>query len=375
MVMTQTQVHAAPQGERGHDRPVAAWLWAIAAIVVLMIIVGGATRLTDSGLSITEWQPIMGAIPPLNEADWQAAFAKYKAIPEYELVNKGMSLDAFKSIYWWEWGHRFLGRLIGLVFAVPLAVFWSLGWLRPRLAPKLVALLALGGLQGGIGWYMVQSGLVDRVDVSQYRLALHLTIAFIILGVSVWLALSLGRDDRTARLKTVGRADQRRAGVIAALVLAQVVLGAFVAGTKAGLTYNTWPLMDGHLIPPGLLAMQPWTLNFTENVATIQFNHRMVAYVLLALAIWHTVTLVRSQDDERVVRSAVVLLVTLLLQAALGIATLLTAEGAIPIGLGLAHQGWGAIVFAVAIWHLYRITKSPAAAALSPRGTAAAMYR
>ncbi len=368
MAMSQTQVHAATQVERTGDVIVAAWLWFIAAIVVLMILVGGATRLTDSGLSITEWQPIMGAIPPLSEADWQVAFAKYKEIPEYKLVNKGMSLDAFKTIFWWEWGHRFLGRLIGLVFAIPLAVFWTLGWLRPGLAPKLVALLSLGGLQGGIGWYMVQSGLVERVDVSQYRLALHLTIAFVILGAAVWLALSLGRDDRAVRLKTVDATQRRRAGVIAALVLAQVVLGAFVAGTKAGLTYNTWPLMDGHIVPAGLLAMQPWYLNVTENVATIQFNHRLIAYVLLAIAIWHVLSLLRTQDDERVVRSAVVLLAVTLAQAALGIATLLAARGSIPIGLGLAHQGWGAIVFAVAVWHLYRIKRSPAAASLSRMG-------
>lgn len=359
MALSRTQVHAATQGpltgdERSREAWVAAWLWAIAAIVVAMILVGGATRLTDSGLSITEWRPIMGAIPPLTDADWQTAFAKYKEIPEYKLVNKGMSLDAFKTIFWWEWGHRFLGRMIGLAFALPLAVFWARGWLRPGLAPKLVGVLALGGLQGGIGWYMVQSGLVERVDVSQYRLALHLTIAFVILGAVVWLALSLGRDDHTPPPHGIVPAQLRRAKALAALVLAQVVLGAFVAGTKAGLVYNTWPLMDGQLIPSGLFAVQPWYLNATENAAMIQFNHRLVAYVVLALALWHMLALVRAPDGGCAVRSAVVLFSATLVQAGLGIATLLAAQGSIPIGLGLAHQGWGAIVFAVAVWHLYR---------------------
>lgn len=361
---TQKPASAAPpkpahsDDTRIWDRWVAAWLWSIAAIVVAMVLVGGATRLTDSGLSITEWQPIMGAIPPLSEADWQAAFAKYQEIPEYKLVNKGMSLAAFKSIFWWEWGHRFLGRLIGVAFAVPLVLFWRAGALAPGLRDKLVGVLALGGLQGGIGWYMVKSGLVDRVDVSQYRLALHLTIAFLILGAVIWLALGLGRDGDTVRLRIASGAAKARAAVLAALVLLQVVLGAFVAGTKAGLSYNTWPLMDGHVVPPGLFAMSPWLLNFTENVATIQFDHRLLAYVLLALALWHLVALVRKPADAGGVRSAAVLLGALVVQAGLGIATLLAAAGSIPIGLGLAHQGFGAIVWSVTVWHLFRIRRS-----------------
>jgi cytochrome c oxidase assembly protein subunit 15 len=351
------QVTSAPQVAAAADGPVALWLWSVAAIVFLMILVGGATRLTDSGLSITEWQPILGAIPPLSDADWQAAFAKYKEIPEYKLVNKGMTLEAFKTIYWWEWGHRFLGRLIGIAFAVPLALFWASGRLRPGLAPTLVGVFALGGLQGGIGWYMVQSGLVERVDVSQYRLALHLTIAFLILGLVVWIALGLAPDARGARFRTVTARQRATALVLAGAVLLQVVLGAFVAGTKAGLSYNTWPLMDGYLVPPGLLAMEPWLINITENVATIQFNHRLLAYIVVALAVVHALSLARGQDDERVVRSGAVLAVAAVTQAGLGIATLLLAQGSIPIGLGLAHQGGGAVVWAAAVWHLYRITR------------------
>jgi cytochrome c oxidase assembly protein subunit 15 len=173
------------------DWPVRMWLWCMAALVFAMIVVGGATRLTDSGLSITEWKPIMGAIPPLSDADWHDAFEKYKQIPEYHLVNKGMSLEAFKAIFWWEWAHRFLGRFIGLAFAAPFLAFWLTGRLRAGFAKKLSAVLALGAVQGGIGWYMVSSGLVERVDVSQYRLALHLSVAFLILATLVWLASSL----------------------------------------------------------------------------------------------------------------------------------------------------------------------------------------
>ncbi|WP_296205584.1 COX15/CtaA family protein, partial [uncultured Hyphomicrobium sp.] len=180
----------------GWDRAVQVWLWIIALLVLAMITVGGATRLTDSGLSITEWKPILGAIPPLTDAHWQEAFAKYKEIPEYHLVNKGMSLEAFKAIYWWEWGHRFLGRIIGLAFALPFAVFWFMGALRPGYPVRLAGVLGLGGIQGAIGWYMVQSGLVDRVDVSQYRLALHLTVAFMILALVVWLAREIGRHEQ-----------------------------------------------------------------------------------------------------------------------------------------------------------------------------------
>lgn len=356
MAQHRAQERAAPQFPLDRDSAVALWLWAIAAIVFLMILVGGATRLTDSGLSITEWRPLLGAIPPLSDGDWQTAFAKYKEIPEYKLVNRGMTLAEFKVIFWWEWGHRFLGRLIGLAFALPLAAFWIAGWLRPGLPAKLLGVLALGGLQGAIGWYMVQSGLVDRVDVSQYRLALHLTVAFVILGLVVWLALDLASGDRPSdRTTTTTPGVRRRARLIAALVLGQVVLGAFVAGTKAGLTYNTWPLMDGRLIPDGLLTLAPWYLNATENITAIQFNHRTVAYVLLAISLWHALALTRSGGGGEVTRSGAVLAAAVVAQATIGIATLLLAQGAIPIGWGLAHQGGGAVVWAIAVWHLHRV--------------------
>lgn len=349
---------ALPRDAARSDALVALWLWLVAALVFAMIVVGGATRLTDSGLSITEWRPILGAIPPLSDADWQAAFDLYKQIPEYTQVNKGMSLADFKFIYWWEWSHRFLGRFIGIAFALPLAYFWLSGRLRAGLAPKLVALLALGALQGFVGWYMVQSGLVDRVDVSQYRLALHLSIAFAIFGLLIWLALDLSTGDRPVRLQTVTPWQRRMAWLLLALVFLQVALGAFVAGTKAGLVYNTWPLMNGRLIPEGMSHLSPWYLNLTENHGVIQFDHRMVAYLLIGLAIWHWRSISRTADDEMLTRSATALMLALLAQAALGIWTLLAAMGSIPIGLGLAHQGGGAVVMAMAVWHLFAIRRA-----------------
>lgn len=339
------------------DAAVAVWLWCIAALVLAMVVVGGATRLTDSGLSITEWQPLLGIIPPLTEAHWLEALEKYRQIPEYQLVNKGMSLAEFQFIYWWEWAHRFLGRIIGLAFAMPLAFFWATGRIRAGLLPKLLFVLALGGLQGFFGWYMVQSGLSERTDVSHYRLALHLTTAFLILAAVVWLALDEGGDRDRIRLHTVSTTQARLAGVIVALMIVQTVLGAFVAGLKAGLTYNTWPLMDGALIPAGLYAMQPWWMNIFENITTVQFNHRVMAYLLVALALWQAVSLWRTADDERIVTSAVVVALAFLAQAALGIWTLIAtgSAGHIPIGLGLVHQGGAAVVLGLTVWHLHRV--------------------
>ena len=304
------------------DRAVRAWLFIVALLVFSMVVVGGATRLTESGLSITEWQPLLGAIPPLNEADWQAAFKKYKAIPEYSIVNAGMSLGDFKFIYWWEWTHRLLGRLIGVAFAIPFLAFWAMGRLRPGLPLKLFGVLALGALQGFIGWYMVKSGLVDRIDVSQYRLALHLLIALSILSLLVWLALDAGPAPQRVRLQTVTRAEWRFAAILFGLIFLQAGLGALVAGLKAGHTYNTWPLMDGRFVPEGLGQLAPWYLNVFENVTTVQFDHRMVAYLVVALALWHVVALRRSADDEHLIGTADLLAAVLLAQMGIGITTL-----------------------------------------------------
>ncbi len=332
---------------------VRAWLWLSIALVFLMVIVGGATRLTDSGLSITEWQPLLGAVPPLNEADWRAAFDKYRQIPQASIVNKHMTLAEFKGIYYWEWGHRLLGRAIGVVFALPLAFFWLTRRLPAGLGVRLLGIFALGGLQGFVGWFMVQSGLVDRIDVSPYRLALHLTIAVIIFGLLLSTVLRLGPPDRAIRMATVSDGQRRLSGWLPALVLAQIVLGALVAGNKAGRAYNTWPLMDGRLIPDGIMALEPWYRNPFENLGLVQFDHRMLAYVVIALCLWHWVALLRTADDERQVRSAGLLAAAALVQVGLGIWTLLAA---VPLSLGLVHQGGALVVFAVAVWHRHRMT-------------------
>ena len=334
------------------------WLFAVAGLVIAMIVIGGATRLTDSGLSITEWLPLLGAIPPLSQQDWLLAFEKYRQIPEYELVNKGMTLAEFKFIYWWEWAHRFFGRLIGIAYAVPLFVFWLLGRVPTGLLPKLLAILALGGLQGFFGWYMVQSGLVERVDVSHYRLALHLVTAFVILASLLWVAFELAGDQPNDRSHALQSAQHWTAAAIVAVLFLQVIIGAFVAGLKAGLTHNTWPLMDGALIPDGLLTLSPWHLNLIDNETTVQFIHRLLAYLLIGLAVWHTVSLNRAAKP--VITSSRILVLAFLVQASLGIWTLLAAAEAaeIPIWLGLVHQGGAAIVLAVAIWHAHRVHRA-----------------
>ena len=329
------------------------WLYGVAALVFALIVVGGATRLTDSGLSITEWRPIMGILPPLSEADWRDALEKYRQIPEYKLVNRGMSLDAFKFIFWWEWAHRFLARMVGFSFAIPLVYFAVRRRIPATLTWKLAGLFALGGMQGAIGWYMVSSGLVDRIDVSHVRLALHLTVAFLILALLLWAAWSLlpPRVDQ----RTAAPALRRGAQFLLALIFLQVVLGALVAGLKAGLTHNTWPLMDGELVPSGLWAMSPWYLNPFENVTAVQFNHRLVAYLIVAAMLWHAATILRSAGESGPRRSVVMLTVGVVAQAALGIVTLLAH---VPLGLGLAHQGLAAIVTGLAVWHLFVVSQA-----------------
>lgn len=325
------------------------WLFAVAGLVFAMVIVGGATRLTDSGLSITEWQPLLGAIPPLSEAHWLEAFEKYKQIPEYKLINEGMSLSEFKAIYWWEWAHRFLGRFIGVAFFVPFLFFWLRGAIPAGLMPRLIALFLLGGAQGGLGWYMVQSGLVDRVDVSQYRLAAHLGLAVLIFGAMLWVAFGLGARLRASR---AGGGLVAVAGVFAALIYLQVLLGGFVAGTDAGLSHNTWPLMDGQIIPNGLLVMKPWYSNPFENVLTVQFNHRMLGYLIAVLAAFNLWLAWRS-DDAQARRLFLIAAAIVFGQIALGIFALLSQ---LQIGLALAHQAGALILFAFALYQLHALT-------------------
>jgi cytochrome c oxidase assembly protein subunit 15 len=345
-----TDAQTRDAGRHYSTRALQVWLYSVTALILAMVVVGGATRLTDSGLSITEWQPILGAIPPLSTSDWQEAFDKYRQIPEYQQINKGMSLEDFKAIYWWEWTHRFLGRFIGIVFFVPLAIFWVRGAIPPAVKPKLVAIFLLGGAQGALGWFMVQSGLSERTDVSQYRLTAHLGLAFLIYGAVLWVAFGL--SERVARVTgVISGALKLLAAAFAALIYLQVLAGGFVAGTDAGLSHNTWPLMDGTLIPSGLGVMQPWYLNLFENVLTVQFNHRMIAYAIALLAIIQLVAAGRSGHSEAG-RLALIALVAVLAQIALGVLALLSQ---LQIGLALAHQAGAVLLFGFALYQWRRM--------------------
>ena len=328
------------------------WLWIMAGLVFAMVLVGGATRLTESGLAITEWKPVLGVLPPLTIADWQAEFSKYQQIPQFAQLFPDMDMRHFQFIYFWEWGHRLLGRLIGVAFAVPLLWFALRrqlpgGWF----AAKLVGLLALGGLQGFVGWWMVKSGLSDRVEVSQYRLAAHLLLASLTFAALVWLAAGLG----TRRQQAGQGALRPLASILVVLVLLQIGLGALVAGLRAGLAYNTWPLMDGRFVPPAedLTRLDPLWTNLFENVTTVQFQHRIMAYALLALAIWQVFAARRI--GGRVSRRVLVFAGLVLCQASVGVATLLLA---VPLWAGLAHQALAMAVLAMAVVNRQALAQS-----------------
>lgn len=335
-------------------RPIRIWLYTLCGLIFAMVLVGGATRLTDSGLSITEWQLVSGILPPLGQADWQAAFEKYQQIPEYRVVNEGMSLAEFKVIYWWEWTHRFLGRFIGFAFLVPFLFFWARGYINRALWPRLAVMFVLGALQGALGWFMVQSGLVERTDVSQYRLAAHLALAVAIFGYALWVALDLTpqRKPDAAAPQGVAQAGTLSAAGLTALVFLQIVLGALVAGLDAGMGYNTWPLMDGALVPSGLGAMQPWYLNLFENAMTVQFDHRMAAYAVIAWAVLHAVWVVRAAGEGTLAVTGGLVTLAAIAQGALGVWTLLAR---VPLALGLLHQAGALVLFALALLHLHRM--------------------
>lgn len=332
--------------------PVRLWLRAVALCIFLMVIVGGATRLTQSGLSITEWKPVMGIVPPLTDEAWNAEFDKYKAIPQYTQLKVDMDLAGFKGIFYWEWSHRLLGRVIGVIFALPLLGFWLTGRLTPALKPRLLGLLALGGLQGVIGWWMVKSGLSERVSVSQYRLAVHLVTASVTFAWAIWLAEGLRRSGAVAR---AGGWLRPSATLIVAALFLQLFLGALVAGLHAGLVYNTWPLMDGHLIPPlqALVQDSPLWRNLFENVTTVQFNHRSFAYAILLLALAHAALAWTSDATEETRRRAALLVVLVLGQAALGITALLLV---VPLWAALLHQAFAMVVLGTAVLHRRRLS-------------------
>ena len=331
------------------------WLYVVALMVFALVVVGGATRLTDSGLSITQWKPIHGIIPPLSAAEWQEELELYRQIPQYQLINKGMSLDEFKTIFWWEWAHRFLARGVGIVFALPLAFFWVTGRIEKKLKPRLVGLLSLGGLQGFIGWWMVVSGLSERTDVSQYRLAIHLTLACLIFAATMWVAEGLrpAIKDAKASLRA------RRLGLaLIFLCLFQIYLGGLVAGLNAGLAFNTWPLMDGAIVPSGLWVIQPLWHNLFENVMAVQFNHRIGAYLLFAVAAVHMVLCFREAPASHYALRSFFLFAAVLVQAGLGIATLLMH---VPMSWALMHQAFAIVVLTLAIVHAQSMRKSAAA--------------
>jgi heme a synthase len=327
-------------------RAVAAWLLACCALVFAMVVVGGVTRLTHSGLSIVEWQPIVGTVPPLNESQWLETFEKYKLTPEYRLVNHGMTLDAFKGIFWWEYAHRLLGRLIGLAFIVPLAWFWMRRRIDRPLALKLAGIFLLGGLQGALGWYMVRSGLVDDPRVSQYRLAAHLSLAVGIYAAMLWTALELLRPRRRFAAR-VPATLTRHAWWATALVCYMVVTGGFVAGIRAGLAYNSFPLMNGHVLPPEAFSLEPWYLNFFGNMAMVQFDHRLGAWALAIVVPWLWVRARAAALEARQRLALHALLAALVLQVTLGISTLLLA---VPLPLAAAHQAGALILLTAALF-------------------------
>ncbi|OWK32603.1 COX15/CtaA family protein [Sphingomonas mucosissima] len=340
-------------GFRVSARPLALarWLYAVAALIVLMVAVGGITRLTESGLSITEWKPLTGIIPPVNEAQWQAEFANYQRIPEYQQINNGMTLSGFKTIFFWEYVHRLLGRVIGLAFALPLLWFAIRRQVPAGYMPRLLALLALGGLQGAIGWWMVASGLSVRTDVSHVRLAVHLSAALLILGGVVWTALDL-RDLARDPLAVPARLTPLAAAALLLLAL-QIALGAFTAGLNAGYAFSSWPLMGDTLFPGNTPMVDPLWKNVVDNPVVVQFVHRWFAFVAAIAVVWLAA---RARREGAVAAwGAVILLVGL--QIVLGIATLLTG---VEISIAVAHQVNAAVLLIAVVASAHAIGRRPA---------------
>ncbi len=335
------------------SRSTALWLFILAAMVFAMVVVGGSTRLTGSGLSITEWKPVTGVIPPLTHQAWMQEFNRYQHIPQYELVNRGMTLGAFKSIYWWEWAHRLLGRLIGVAFVIPFVALWASKRLPSRLLWRCWLLLGLGALQGLVGWWMVASGLVGRVSVAPERLMTHLGLALIVFCLLIWTGLEAwfgpGRPEHDTRW-------QWPSAALAALVFLQMMLGALVAGNNAGKIYNDWPMMNGHVFPKDYLASDGFLHALLHSQAAVQFNHRIGAYLLVIGALALAVAAARSRWLSRTVRPLAYGFAALVLaQAALGIITLLNAA---PLGLALAHQCLAALVLALGLAFAWRMRRA-----------------
>lgn len=349
---------AAEPASTNDSRAVARWLLFVAALVWVMVALGGATRLTGSGLSIMEWAPLSGALPPVSDAEWNRLYDLYRTIPQYQLVNQGFGLEGFKQIFWLEWTHRFWGRLIGLAYVAGLAWFWLRGRIPAGYRGRLLLLLALGGLQGAVGWFMVASGFeADRTAVSPYRLVIHLGLAFLLFGVLVWTALTLLRPKPEAM--PVPASLRRLVHVAAGLALLAMLAGGFVAGIRAGLDYNTFPLMEGRVVPRGYWVLEPAWRNLTANIAAVQFNHRLLATLTLVVAVSGAILAFRTQPRGRVRGAVMGLAIAVVLQYALGIATLLMV---VPAWLGTLHQGVAVLVLTGALLALHALRRPSAAA-------------
>jgi cytochrome c oxidase assembly protein subunit 15 len=336
-------------------RRVAIWLFSVCALVFCMVVLGGVTRLTGSGLSMTDWRPVTGVLPPMSEAAWQAEFDRYQASPEFEHVNSHMDVEAFKGIFWLEYLHRLLGRLIGLAFLLPFLWFALRRDVQPREYPRYLAMFALGGLQGLLGWYMVKSGLVDVPHVSQYRLTAHLAMAFLVFGFMFWTALSLWFSaDGEGRHPWFGRTV-----ALTGLVATTILSGGFVAGLKAGKIYNTFPLMGDKLVPEGLFAMTPAIRNVFENTTTVQFDHRLLALTTLALIVLYWWRSRAVLLPRRASLAATALMHTAFLQVALGITTLLMS---VPVLLGALHQATAMLLLTAALFLTHSVSRQPAEA-------------
>jgi cytochrome c oxidase assembly protein subunit 15 len=350
---------------RHNRRLVASWLFVVAGMILVMIVLGGATRLTGSGLSIMEWAPISGVLPPMNETDWQRLFALYKQIPQYELINHGFGLSGFKHIFWLEWTHRLWGRLIGVVFLLPLVWFWATGRIERQLRPRLALLFALGGLQGAVGWFMVASGFfADSTSVSAYRLVVHLALALVLYAAILWTGLGLmiphSADVPAPKPLRVG------AAATVALIALTILAGGFVAGTHAGLDYNTFPLMDGRLVPSSYADLHPFLRNLTENIAAVQFDHRLLA-TFTAVSALATVLAGFRQTPSGPLRGRLAALgLAVLVQYCLGVATLLNV---VPVDLATAHQAGAALLLTAAIVLLHGVRTPGQGNVLRPRET------
>ncbi|MBT7955237.1 MAG: heme A synthase [Rhodospirillaceae bacterium] len=353
--MNTTSIYSAAQTTESANKIIAAWLFILCGMVFVMVILGGLTRLTHSGLSMVDWRPITGWLPPLNPGEWQAVFELYQESPEFKKVNADMTVEGFKSIFWLEFIHRLWGRSMGLVFFLPFVFFLIKGWVTRPLIPRLILIFLLGGLQGVLGWYMVKSGLIDNPDVSQYRLTAHFSAAVVIYGYMFWVALSLMKPLHGAVLHAPSLLA--KATVFCAFwIFITMMSGGFVAGLDAGLTYNTFPLMDGQVVPNGLATLSPWYLNLFENITTVQFDHRVLAETTLLLIIGLWFAALKSDLPVAVRQAFHALMVMGLVQVTLGAITLLYV---VPVSVAALHQAGALVLLTFALWAVHSLIGKP----------------